>query len=91
MSVRLLGQPLDSAFDSESEPESESESQSWREMTYQHQLFVLLLQQAAVEELVQRHHIGEVESLAAQTFVGSAPKAQAHYGFALEKGEGGIG
>lgn len=58
-------------------------------MTYQHQLLVFLLQQAAVEELVQRDHIGEVESLAAQTFVGSAPKAQTHYGFALEK-DGGI-
>lgn len=51
--------------------------------TYQHELLVLLLQQAAVEELVLRCHIGKVEALAAQAFVGAATEAQTHNGLAL--------
>jgi len=57
--------------------------------TYQHQLLVLLLQQAAVEELVLRDDVGEIESLAAQAFVGTTPKAQSHDGLALRNGKSG--
>lgn len=63
--------------------------------TYQHELLVLLLQQAAVEELVLRCHVGKVEALAAQAFVRAATEAQSHNGLALRwqnkrerKGEG---
>ena len=59
-----------------------------KQNTYQHQLLVLLLQQAAIEELVQRHNVRKVEALAAQALVGAPSKAQAHNGLALRrKGE----
>lgn len=51
--------------------------------TYQHELLVLLLQQAAVKELVLRCHIGKVEALAAQALVRAATEAQSHNGLAL--------